>query len=67
LWSATALGELREKLARTKHRFTEERLQRVHEQSYHRALVDIISMVKRAADEGAERATHGLSVVPHRA
>ena len=52
-WGAAALGELREKIARTKHRFTVERLQRVHEQSYQRALVDIISMVKRAADQDA--------------
>jgi len=70
-WSAAAIGELREKLARTKHRFTVERLQKVHELSYHRALVDIISMVKRAADEGAalltaeERVERAIAAIRH--
>lgn len=50
-WSSTALSELRQKLASSMHRFTLENLQRSHELHYKRALVDIISMVKHAADE----------------
>lgn len=50
-WSSAALQELRKKLAASEGRFTEENLQRVHEATYHRALVDIISMVKHAANE----------------
>jgi type I restriction enzyme, R subunit len=50
-WSAEALGELRRKLAVGQPRFTEKDLRRAHEVQYHRALVDIISMVKHAADE----------------
>ncbi|MCU0612474.1 MAG: DEAD/DEAH box helicase family protein [Candidatus Eisenbacteria bacterium] len=52
-WSAAALGELREKLAQSRYRFSVETLQKVHELRYHKALVDIISMVKHAADEEA--------------
>lgn len=48
-WSTQALKELREKLAGTKERFTPENLQKAHEMAYHKALVDIISMVKHAA------------------
>jgi type I restriction enzyme, R subunit len=47
-WSPGALAELREKLGR---RFRIENLQLAHEVRYQRALVDIISMVKHAADE----------------
>ena len=50
-WSTDALSELREKLTTTKERFTVENLQKAHEQHYHKALVDIISMVKHAAKE----------------
>ncbi len=49
-WSAEALTELRQKLAQTR-RFRVETLQKAHEIRYRRALVDIISMVKHAADE----------------
>lgn len=49
-WSTDALEELRQKLAATTERFTIENLQRAHEVQYRRALVDIISMVKHAAD-----------------
>jgi type I restriction enzyme R subunit len=49
-WGTSALSELREKLAKAPQRFTEENLQKVHEVHYHKALVDVISMVKRAAD-----------------
>jgi type I restriction enzyme, R subunit len=50
-WSATALRELRKKLAATKLRFTEENLRKVHELTFKKSLVDIISMVKHAAKE----------------
>ncbi len=52
-WSGTALAELRAKLTATSPRFTEEQLRKAHEVQYHRALVDIISMVKHAADTEA--------------
>jgi type I restriction enzyme R subunit len=52
-WSATALSDLRQKLSVTTEEFTEDNLRRAHEVRYQRALVDIISMVKHAADEGA--------------
>ncbi len=50
-WSTTALQELRNKLASTPERFTVDNLQRAHDARYRKALVDIISMVKHAADE----------------
>jgi type I restriction enzyme R subunit len=50
-WSATALTELRQKLAATRQRFTVDNLQRAHEMRHRKALVDIISMVKHAARE----------------
>ena len=50
-WSTAVLGELRTKLAATPERFTEEHLRKAHEIQYRKALVDIISMVKHAADE----------------
>jgi type I restriction enzyme R subunit len=49
-WSTDALGELRRKLAAAPERFTVERLQQAHEAQYRKALVDVISMVKHAAD-----------------
>jgi type I restriction enzyme R subunit len=48
-WGTDALIELRQKLAAAPQRFTEVNLQRAHQGQYHRALVDIISMVKHAA------------------
>jgi len=48
-WSPEALVELREKLKATAGVFTEEKLRKAHEVCYHKALVDIISMVKHAA------------------
>lgn len=51
-WSTQALSELRTKLAQTRERFTPDMLQKAHEVHYRKALVDIISMVKHAADEG---------------
>lgn len=50
-WSTTALIELRTKLAAAPERFTEEQLRKAHELHYRKALVEIISMVKHAADE----------------
>ena len=50
-WSTDALSELRRKLAATPERYTVENLQRAHELRYHKALVDIISMVKHAVRE----------------
>lgn len=68
-WSGAALKDLRQKLVQAPHRFTLENLQRAHEVRYHRALVDIISMVKHAADEeqplltAAERAERAFAKV----
>lgn len=49
-WSTQALSELRDKLAKAPQRFTLDHLQKAHEIHYQKALVDIISMVKRAVD-----------------
>lgn len=49
-WSTSALTELKDKLATAPERFTVDNLQRAHEMHYHKALVEIISMVKHAAD-----------------
>src|SRR5207244_2730174 len=43
--------ELREKLTKTQERFTLDNLEKAHRVHYHKALVDIISMVKHAAQE----------------
>jgi type I restriction enzyme R subunit len=48
-WSTEALVELREKLKTAAGNFTEAKLSKAHEVCYHKALVDIISMVKHAA------------------
>jgi type I restriction enzyme R subunit len=50
-WSAAVLTELRDKLKAAPQRFTEENLQKAHQIQYHKALADIISMVKHAADK----------------
>ena len=50
-WSTDALTELRQKLAAARQHFTVENLQKAHQAQYRKALVDIISMVKHAADE----------------
>src|SRR5262249_32163359 len=52
-WNPIALSELRQKLAATPEEFTEDNLRRAHEMRHQGALVDIISMVKRAADHEA--------------
>ena len=68
-WSPEALGQLRDKLKSTPQRFTVENLQKAHEAHYRKALVDIISMVKHAADRqnpllnAAERADQAFKQV----
>lgn len=53
-WNVAALTELRAKLAAAALRFNEERLQKAHELTYHKAMADIISMVKHAAETEQE-------------
>jgi type I restriction enzyme, R subunit len=48
-WSTEALKELRETLTKAPERFTEANLRKAFEVRHHKALLDIISMVKRAA------------------
>jgi type I restriction enzyme R subunit len=48
-WGAGPLRELWHALARAPEHFTEANLQRAFQAAHHKALVDIISMVKRAA------------------
>lgn len=50
-WRPTALNELREKLKQSRYRFSVENLQKAHEVTFKKALVDVISMVKHAAKE----------------
>jgi type I restriction enzyme R subunit len=50
-WSTDALIELRQKLATAPERFTLDNLEKAHAARYHKNLVDIISMVKHAAQE----------------
>ena len=50
-WNPHVLAELRQKLNATPQGFTVENLQKAHEIRYHKALIDIISMVKHAARE----------------
>jgi type I restriction enzyme R subunit len=52
-WGAQALQELRQTFAQAPQHFTEANLQRAFEVTHHKALVDIISMVKRAAIESS--------------
>lgn len=52
-WGTDVLAELRDKLAQAPQRYTVENLQRAHERAHHKALVDIISMVKHAAEPTA--------------
>jgi type I restriction enzyme R subunit len=48
-WGAAALTELRQALTQAPEHFTEANLQRVFQAAHQKALIDIISMVKRAA------------------
>lgn len=50
-WKPAALAELAQKLRESRYRFTSENLQRAHALVQHKALADIISMVKHAADD----------------
>jgi type I restriction enzyme R subunit len=52
-WSTEALRELREALTRAPQRFTEDNLRKAFEATHHKALVDIISMIKCAAINGS--------------
>lgn len=52
-WSPAALTELKTKLTQSRYRFSPENLQKAHELKYKKALVDIVSMVKHAADDEA--------------
>ena len=70
-WGTDAIGELRKKLQASRYRFTVENLQKAHEVRYHKALADIISMVKHAvreeetlytAEERVHRVLDGMSV-----
>jgi type I restriction enzyme, R subunit len=47
-WGAAALSELRQALAQAPEHFTEANLQRAFQAAHQKALIDIISMVKRA-------------------
>src|SRR5205823_2019415 len=48
-WGSEPLRELRQALSQTPEHFTEDNLRRAFQVAHHKALVDIISMVKRAA------------------
>jgi type I restriction enzyme, R subunit len=50
-WGMEALVELRQVLVASPFKFTEDKLRKVHELAYHKAMVDIISMVKHAVRE----------------
>lgn len=52
-WSGEALKKLRAAMLMAPENFTESKLQRAFEASKHKALVDIISMVKTAAGESS--------------
>jgi type I restriction enzyme, R subunit len=52
-WGTKALEELRGKLAAADQHFTESNLERAHRVRYDKALTDIISMVKHAADDAS--------------
>ena len=52
-WGSEALTELRQALVQAPDHFTEENLRRAFEVTSHKALIDIISMVKHAAAETA--------------
>ena len=50
-WNPQALVELRKKLTTAPEHFTIDLLQKAHDLRYHKALVDLISMVKHAAKD----------------
>jgi type I restriction enzyme R subunit len=61
-WQPEALASLRDALKKAPEHFTEENLERAHRTAYRKDLVDIISMVKHAAREGAPLLTAGERV-----
>lgn len=69
-WNTKALSELKAKLQASRQRFTPEYLQKAHEIRYQKALVDIISMIKHAADSqsplltATERVERAFTQVP---
>jgi type I restriction enzyme R subunit len=76
-WRTDALSELQKKLAEAPQRFTVKNLQAAHKLRYDKALADIISMVKHAADGASpllnaeervaaafDRVTHGQKFTP---
>ncbi len=68
-WGADALQDLRAKLRSCEYRFTEDNLEKAFARSYHKSLVDLISMIKRAALEdsplltAAERVDNAMARV----
>ncbi len=72
-WGAEPLTELRQALTQAPEHFTEANLQRAFHATHHKALVDIISMVKRAALDTSplltaeERVTAAVELVAARA
>ena len=50
-WGTEALAELKDKLLTAPERFSVDALEKAHRLCYHKALVDIISMVKHASRE----------------
>jgi len=56
-WGTHALRELRQALAQAPEHFTEANLQKAFEVTHEKALVDIISMVKKVAVEGSRLMT----------
>ncbi len=52
-WRTDALSELQKKLAEAPQRFTVKNLQAAHKLRYDKALADIISMVKRGANDAS--------------
>ncbi|MDP9224904.1 MAG: restriction endonuclease subunit R, partial [Actinomycetota bacterium] len=79
-WGSQALWELRQALIQAPEHFTEDNLGRAFQVAHHKALVDIISMVKRAAldtsplytaeervDHAVERVTAGRQLTDDQA
>lgn len=60
-WSTAALKELREKLSKSPERFTPDLLQKAHAIASHKAMADLISIVKHAA-----KAVHPLLTAEER-
>lgn len=76
-WNTDALVELKKSLTHSPQQFSIRNLQKAHEHCYHKALVDLISMIKHAAREeeplltaeervnkGIEKITNGRTLAP---